>query len=81
MLTRAFCLQDQPRWATAEPYRNYIGWLQKQDLAQAERFWRETLKGFTGPTRLPQDKGPRSAVDLLKTYTMHKYWTCPREAD
>ncbi|HEX2270548.1 MAG TPA: amino acid adenylation domain-containing protein, partial [Pyrinomonadaceae bacterium] len=58
----AFCRQDEPQWTNPEPYRNYIGWLQKQDLAQAERFWRQTLKGFTGPTKLPQDKGPRSAV-------------------
>lgn len=33
-------------------YRSYIAWLQQQDLAAAETFWRQTLKGFTAPTRL-----------------------------
>jgi amino acid adenylation domain-containing protein len=33
-------------------YRDYIGWLQQQDLGQAEAFWRRTLKGFAEPTRL-----------------------------
>ncbi|MEH2211066.1 amino acid adenylation domain-containing protein [Nostoc sp.] len=34
------------------PYRDYISWLQQQDLAQAEAFWRQTLQGFTAPTSL-----------------------------
>ncbi len=33
-------------------YRSYIAWLQQQDLAAAETFWRQTLQGFTAPTRL-----------------------------
>jgi amino acid adenylation domain-containing protein/non-ribosomal peptide synthase protein (TIGR01720 family) len=39
-----------------QSYRNYIAWLQKQDLAQAEQFWREKLQGFTAPTPLSVDK-------------------------
>lgn len=35
------------------PYRDYIAWLQQQDLSQAEAFWRSELKGFTTPTPLP----------------------------
>jgi amino acid adenylation domain-containing protein len=38
------------------PYRNYIGWLQRQDLARAEQYWRETLAGFAAPTPLPIDR-------------------------
>ncbi len=34
------------------PYRDYIAWLHAQDLAEAETFWRETLRGFTAPTPL-----------------------------
>ncbi|MEK8017413.1 MAG: amino acid adenylation domain-containing protein, partial [Candidatus Parabeggiatoa sp.] len=34
------------------PYQDYIGWLQQQDRAQAERFWREKLNGFVAPTPL-----------------------------
>ena len=37
----------------AVPYRNYVAWLEKQDLAAAERFWREKLRGYTTPTPLP----------------------------
>ncbi|HZA25088.1 MAG TPA: AMP-binding protein, partial [Dehalococcoidia bacterium] len=34
------------------PYRDYIAWLQRQDLARAEGFWREALRGLTAPTPL-----------------------------
>jgi non-ribosomal peptide synthetase component F len=34
------------------PYRDYIAWLQQQNRAQAELFWRQKLKGFTAPTPL-----------------------------
>jgi amino acid adenylation domain-containing protein/non-ribosomal peptide synthase protein (TIGR01720 family) len=37
----------QPR-----PFRDYIAWLRRQDLAKAENFWREKLRGFTTPTAL-----------------------------
>ena len=35
------------------PYRDYISWLQAQDMPEAERVWRRALQGFTAPTRLP----------------------------
>ncbi|MHC5744028.1 MAG: amino acid adenylation domain-containing protein [Nostoc sp.] len=50
---------SQGETKTVQPtqsYRNYIAWLQKQDLAQAEQFWREKLQGFTAPTPLSVDK-------------------------
>jgi amino acid adenylation domain-containing protein/non-ribosomal peptide synthase protein (TIGR01720 family) len=37
------------------PYRDYIAWLAQQDLAQAESFWRDTLRGFRAPTALGVD--------------------------
>src|ERR1044072_2763233 len=37
----------QPR-----PYRDFIAWLQKQDVKKVEAFWRQALKGFTSPTNL-----------------------------
>src|SRR5262249_9591351 len=40
------------------PFRDYILWLQKQDLNQAEAFWRKTLEGFTAPTPLVIDRLP-----------------------
>ncbi len=45
--------RDQPiRLESARPYRDYIGWLQKQDFQAAEKFWRQNLHGFTTPTDL-----------------------------
>ena len=35
-------------------YRDYIAWLQRQDSAQAERFWRQRLRQLAEPTRLAQ---------------------------
>ena len=40
------------RLAPAQPYSDYIAWLQSRSHAEAEPFWREMLKGFTGPTSL-----------------------------
>jgi len=34
------------------PYRDYIAWLVRQDMARAEAYWRRTLAGFAGPTPL-----------------------------
>jgi surfactin family lipopeptide synthetase C len=38
------------------PYGDYILWLQQQDLAKAEAFWRRTLKGFSAPAFLRVDE-------------------------
>ena len=48
-----------PPPAPIPPYRDYIAWLQRQDLAMAGKFWSETLAGYTGPGRL----GPLRAAD------------------
>ncbi|WP_432010893.1 non-ribosomal peptide synthase/polyketide synthase [Streptomyces cucumeris] len=47
-----------------QPFRAYLGWLAEQDTAEAERFWREALAGFTSPTGLPRD---RPAVEAHRT--------------
>lgn len=36
----------------AVPYRNYINWLQKQNISETEKFWREALNGIQAPTSL-----------------------------
>jgi hypothetical protein len=38
------------------PYRDYILWLQRQDMAQAEQFWRRVLAGFHAPTPLGMEQ-------------------------
>ncbi len=38
------------------PYRDYVSWLERQDLSKAEHFWRETLKGFHVATSLGDER-------------------------
>jgi acyl carrier protein len=48
----ALCRGESPNAIARRPYADYIAWLRQQDLAQAEAFWRQTLKGFRKPTTL-----------------------------
>ncbi|HEY7494589.1 MAG TPA: condensation domain-containing protein, partial [Candidatus Tectomicrobia bacterium] len=59
---RAFCQGQQARLQPSRPYRDYIAWLQQQDMSEAERFWRRTLQGFTTPTPLGVDREPGSVT-------------------
>ncbi len=52
----AFCQSKNLYLEHGGAYQNYIAWLQKQDLATAEAFWRQKLKGFTAPTPLTVDR-------------------------
>src|SRR5262249_30527418 len=45
------------------PFRNYIAWLRRQDLAKAETYWRQALKGFTAPTPLVVDRNANGLPD------------------
>jgi amino acid adenylation domain-containing protein len=40
-------LDEPPR-----PYSDYLAWVMRQDLTDAEAFWRHALDGFTAPTPL-----------------------------
>src|SRR6266545_2339049 len=53
----AFAGGREPRLPQPRTYREYIGWLQRQDLGAAESFWRESLAGFTAPTFLTNGDG------------------------
>ena len=48
----AFCQGKDLDLEKPRPYRDYIAWLQQQNVTEAEAFWRETLKGFTAPTAI-----------------------------
>ncbi|MFZ5918976.1 MAG: amino acid adenylation domain-containing protein [Chloroflexota bacterium] len=54
---------DPPR-----PFRDYIAWLRRQDMAEAEVFWRQTLQGFTAPTPLTVDRYAGPAGDSTEVY-------------
>ncbi|HEY0739403.1 MAG TPA: condensation domain-containing protein, partial [Herpetosiphonaceae bacterium] len=66
----AFAQGRDIRLPAARPYRDYIAWLQKQDMQQAEAFWRQNLAGFTAHTPLgvdyplTSDAGPVENVEL-----------------
>ncbi|MGP1384410.1 MAG: non-ribosomal peptide synthetase [Thainema sp.] len=47
---------QQPVLTPPPLYRDYVAWLQKQDLAKAETFWRQELQGVTAPTPLGIDR-------------------------
>ena len=55
--------------ASRAPYRDYIAWLQSQDLALAEAFWRDTLAGFDTPTPLPVQGG--ASAGAVGPYDQH----------
>ncbi|MBP5973795.1 amino acid adenylation domain-containing protein [Brasilonema sp. CT11] len=38
--------------APSRPFRDYINWLQQQDLTAAKAFWQRNLEGFSAPTPL-----------------------------
>jgi len=58
---QGLCRGQEISLSPARPYRDYIAWLQKQNLGDAEAYWRRTLKGFTAPTALPIDRPLRDA--------------------
>ena len=56
----AICEGQRYQLEVRQAYREYIGWLQRQDLTRAEVFWRQALRGVQAPTSLEVD---RSAVE------------------
>ena len=59
---------------TPRPYRDYINWLQQQDLRAAEIFWQQQLQGFTNPTRLQLNRDEVQILPQPKTY--HEQQCC-----
>jgi amino acid adenylation domain-containing protein len=52
----AYCRAQTIYLQPPRPYRDYIAWLQQQDLTQAAQFWQQSLQGFTAPTPLGVDR-------------------------
>jgi amino acid adenylation domain-containing protein len=49
---KAFASGRESEPTRPRPFKDYIAWLKRQDLSEAEAFWRRTLAGFGAPTRL-----------------------------
>jgi non-ribosomal peptide synthase protein (TIGR01720 family)/FkbM family methyltransferase len=56
----AFAQEQELQLAQSRPFRDHLAWLQRQSLAEAEIFWRATLKDFTAPTPLGAQPGADS---------------------
>ncbi|WPO00925.1 non-ribosomal peptide synthetase [Pseudomonas sp. MUP55] len=46
----------QAQLATPPRYRDYIAWLQRQDLNEARQWWQRNLQGFERTTPIPSDR-------------------------
>jgi amino acid adenylation domain-containing protein len=70
-----FALYRNQDLSDNRPYREYIAWLNQQDLAAAQQFWQNKLKGFTAPIdlkidrRLNQVEWDEQQISLSKTST------------
>ena len=59
----------EPSLKVTRPYVDYISWLGKQDANAAERFWRNSLAGFTEPTSLEIGGKTDHGVDGTERYS------------
>ncbi|MGE5398756.1 MAG: condensation domain-containing protein, partial [Ignavibacteriales bacterium] len=49
----SFGTSHQISLAPTRPFRDYVLWLRSRDGKKDERFWKNNLKGFNSPTRIP----------------------------
>ncbi|MDE2470957.1 MAG: methyltransferase, partial [Bradyrhizobium sp.] len=66
----ALARREQPILGQVRPFRDYVMWLKRQDLAAAEGYWREQLADYVTPTRLLPDRraGEASESDRCAEY-------------
>ncbi|MCA1218503.1 non-ribosomal peptide synthetase, partial [Streptomyces sp. 8L] len=55
---QALLAGEQPALPPRRPFSAYVAWLERQDLTEAEAYWRALLDGFEQPTALPYDRRP-----------------------
>jgi amino acid adenylation domain-containing protein/non-ribosomal peptide synthase protein (TIGR01720 family) len=63
VLYQGSCRNQLPFLEKVRPYRDYIAWLQQQDLLEAQNFWRRILKGFTAPTDFGINRNSLKSTD------------------
>ncbi|MET7798190.1 amino acid adenylation domain-containing protein [Streptomyces decoyicus] len=61
---------ETPALPARRPFSAYVQWLEEQDLAQAEEYWRGLLAGFEEPTPLPYDRRPASSHQARSTNSL-----------
>ncbi|HJR08158.1 MAG TPA: amino acid adenylation domain-containing protein [Pyrinomonadaceae bacterium] len=68
----------EPQLNSPRPYREYIEWLGRQDMAAAEQFWRKMLAGFNAPTPLITDSSPQAMPAAAEAGTeIQRAWLSP----
>ncbi|MET9324578.1 amino acid adenylation domain-containing protein, partial [Streptomyces sp. NPDC003038] len=55
---RALAAGEAPVLPARRPFSAYVEWLERQDLTEAEQYWRDLLGGVKEPTSLPFDRRP-----------------------
>ncbi|MFJ6730599.1 condensation domain-containing protein, partial [Streptomyces sp. NPDC091281] len=58
---RALAAGEEPSLPARRPFSAYVEWLERQDLSEAEAYWRALLDGFDEPTALPYDRRPTAS--------------------
>ncbi|WP_437759716.1 non-ribosomal peptide synthase/polyketide synthase [Sorangium sp. So ce1389] len=69
----AGCRGEAVHLSAPRPFRDYIAWLERQDLSRAEAYWREALRGFDTPTPLVVDSMSRKAASTAGAYHEKKW--------
>jgi len=68
----AFSRDQQPTMELVRPYRDFIAWIERQDLSEAEAFWRQMLKGFANPTSLRIDQVYPTLPGLVENHEVQQ---------
>lgn len=64
----AFSVGKDLSLTASRPYRDYITWLKRQDMLQAQLYWQKTLQGFTKPTPLGVTTQASNLLDKYERY-------------
>ncbi|MBV9790350.1 MAG: amino acid adenylation domain-containing protein, partial [Chloroflexi bacterium] len=70
----------EPVAEPSRPFSDYIAWLLRQDVAQSERFWRETLRGFDAPTALGVDRDAERVAEQDERYAEEYLFLSPEHS-
>ena len=65
---------EEVRAEPRRPFRDYIAWLDRQDLSKAEAFWRENLQGFGAPTPLVIDNASAETGGGMEAVGESEVW-------
>lgn len=69
----AFCKGREFILAESGEFKQYIAWLQEQDVERAKAFWTNYLAGFTRPNSLGYDKLASGKLDGQANYQERKH--------